>query len=130
MSIDLKTASVAQLLDRFIELSIEICQIYHGSTRLYRRRNQECEKVVDEMDARELDLTELFAPLLRHEQPWVRYSAVRFCFDDMPEESKALLRELSEIPYHTLAPKASIVLDHYEQGYRHKKRGLARVRES
>lgn len=127
MKIDLKVASDQELLSRFIELSIEIGKVYFR-TRMHNRRSDEREKVVDEMDARELDLTALFAPLLKHEEPWVRYSATRFCFDDMPEESKAVLRELSEIPYHTLAPKAEIVLDHYEQGYRHKKRGLARVR--
>jgi len=128
MKFNLKAASDRELLDRFIELSIEIGKLYFASSRLHNRRCDEREKVIDEMDARELDMTALFAPLLKHEQPWVRYIATRFCFDDMPEETKAVLKELSEIPFHTLAPKAEIILDHYEQGYRHKKRGLARVR--
>ncbi len=117
-STDLKSLSQQELFDRFVALSTEMGEVYGSSTRLYKRYQNQREHVLVELDARGLATAATFLPALRHENPWVRYGAARFCFKDAPEETLAVLKQLAGMTYHWLGPIAGMTLDSYAAGYR------------
>lgn len=105
-----------QLYERFVELSIEMGEIYNRSTTRYRRLFKRHGELVDEIRSRRADAS-LLLPALRHEDPWVRYAAVTPCFEAAPEEALAVLRDLSNLKFHSLGPIAGMALDFREGRY-------------
>jgi hypothetical protein len=112
--VEVESLTDQQLYDRFVELSTEMGEIYNRSTRRYNRLFDVRHELVTEIRARRGDVFSLLLPALRHENPWVRYAAVAPCFEGAPDEALTVLRDLSGLRFHTLAPIAAMGLAGYE----------------
>jgi len=104
-----------QLYDRFVEMEIELGELYYHLRR-YKRLHVESMKVMAEIVSRLPHIAKVFRAGLHHENPWVRTATVKFCIDECREEALAALKGVADLGPLPVAVRAGIAYDHYTKG--------------
>lgn len=105
MKTDLKTLSLAELRERFIEVALLMGYDSDNlSTRSYARRFKQQQSIDDELASR--SAIDVLLPDLQHESPWVRYFVAVSCREIAPAETEAALEAIARYPYGTVASHA------------------------